>query len=211
VTLTLSEIEARLAAYTPHRPAGLDDGAVQRRAAVAIILREGQAPVAARDTEILFIRRAEKHGDPWSGHMAFPGGHVDPGDASFLHAAIRETREEIGIDLVGCGEHIGMLEPQGPALRRPGSASLLVAPFVFRLRDPVVCVPNDEVAEVVWTPLTPILRAYNHVEEARIVEGAERALSGYQVGDSHLVWGLTYRMLHSFFAVVDPDWREPLP
>jgi 8-oxo-dGTP pyrophosphatase MutT (NUDIX family) len=211
VTLTLPEIQTRLATHAPRNRAGIDDDAADRRAAVAIILREGAAPRGRVDTEILFIRRAEKPGDPWSGHMAFPGGHVDAEDASFLHAAVRETREEIGIDLTGCGEHIGTLEPQRPLLRAPGRGNLVVAPFVFRLREPVACAPNIEVAEVVWAPLTPILRAQNHVEEARLIEGAQRAMSGYQIGDAHLVWGLTYRMLHSLFAVIDPDWTEPIP
>jgi 8-oxo-dGTP pyrophosphatase MutT (NUDIX family) len=209
--MTLTEIEARLAAYAQRNHATLDAAAAERRAAVAIILRDRLAGRAMPDTEILFIRRAEKPGDPWSGHMAFPGGHVDAGDASFLHAAVRETREEIGVDLTVCGQHIGTLDPQRPTLRAPGRGSLIVAPFVFRLREPVTCEPNHEVAEIVWTPLAPILRAHNHIEEARIVEGAARPMSGYQVGDAHLVWGLTYRMLHTLFAVIDPDWQEPIP
>jgi 8-oxo-dGTP pyrophosphatase MutT (NUDIX family) len=205
--ITLAEIEARLAAYDPRRHAGIDERA-DRRAAVAIILRESER---GPHPEILFIRRAEKPGDPWSGHMAFPGGHVDADDASFLDAAVRETHEEIGVDLWRCGTHIGVLDPQRPTMRAPGRGSLLVAPFVFRLHAPVACEPNHEVAEVVWTPLQPILRAHNHTEEARIVEGMPRPTAGYQLGDDYLVWGLTYRMLHSFFAVIDPDWRDPLP
>src|SRR4051812_3842337 len=57
-----------------------------RRAAVAAILRD-----AAEGPEILFIRRAEHPQDPWSGHMAFPGGREEPGDADLLETAIRET------------------------------------------------------------------------------------------------------------------------
>jgi 8-oxo-dGTP pyrophosphatase MutT (NUDIX family) len=205
VTITLDQITARLAAHAPRYGADLDadaEHAIERRAAVAIILRESD--VSPRDTEIMFIRRAIKPGDPWSGHMAFPGGHIDPEDATYRDAAIRETLEEVGVDLTICGDHIGSLEPQRPTLR-----SLLVAPFVFRLRDPVACEPNHEVAEVVWTPLTPILHAHNHVEEMLLIEGSQRGMSGYQVGDEHLVWGLTYRILHSFFEVIDPEWREP--
>ncbi len=219
MTLSLTEIKRRLAAYKPPRqpaPTGLE----ARRAAVAIILRaagtarEGVSAHAnadhdsAGDTEILFIRRAEKTGDPWSGHMAFPGGHVDTSDASFLDAAIRETREEIGVDLEAAGQHIGTLPSQQPMLSRNGG--LFVAPFVFTLTQSVVCCPNHEVAEVVWSPLAPIINAQNHIEEARRIESGSRLFSGYQLNDAHFVWGLTYRMLHSLFAVVDPDWREPV-
>ncbi len=58
-----------------------------------------------RVTDLLFIRRAEKSGDPWSGHMAFPGGHMESSDASLLAAAIRETQEEIGLDLLDARQH----------------------------------------------------------------------------------------------------------
>ena len=47
------------------------------RAAVAIMVREGSDA-----TEMLMIRRATREGDPWSGHMGFPGGRRDPEDAS---------------------------------------------------------------------------------------------------------------------------------
>ncbi|HYN43940.1 MAG TPA: NUDIX domain-containing protein, partial [Thermoanaerobaculia bacterium] len=64
-----------------------DDVPVTRKAAVAVILRDGDGGV-----ELLFIRRAEHPRDPWSGQMGLPGGRVDPGDASPLAAALRETR-----------------------------------------------------------------------------------------------------------------------
>jgi 8-oxo-dGTP pyrophosphatase MutT (NUDIX family) len=51
------------------------------------------------DPEILFIKRAARQGDKWTGHIAFPGGRRDPEDADDCIAAIRETWEEVGIDL----------------------------------------------------------------------------------------------------------------
>jgi hypothetical protein len=55
------------------------------------------------DPEVLFIKRAGRTGDRWSGHTALPGGKRDHTDADDLAAAIRETKEEVGLDLTGKG------------------------------------------------------------------------------------------------------------
>jgi 8-oxo-dGTP pyrophosphatase MutT (NUDIX family) len=60
-----------------------------------------QSWVQNGDAEILFIKRAGRAGDRWSGHVALPGGKRDPQDASDRVAAIRETQEEVGLDLAG--------------------------------------------------------------------------------------------------------------
>ena len=70
------------------------DEPAHTRAAVAIVVREG-----TDGPQVLLIRRAEHPGDAWSGHMAFPGGREDPGDESLLATAIRETFEELALDL----------------------------------------------------------------------------------------------------------------
>ncbi len=56
-------------------------------AAVTLLLRRG----AVDGAEILFIKRAERTGDPGSGHRAFPGGRVDEHDATLLDVAMREA------------------------------------------------------------------------------------------------------------------------
>src|SRR3989337_2808027 len=66
-----------------------------RKAAVALIFRSG----ADGQPELLFIKRADYPGDPWSGQVAFPGGREEPGDSSLADTAVRETREEAGSDL----------------------------------------------------------------------------------------------------------------
>ncbi len=161
-----------------------------------------------RVTDLLFIRRAEKQGDPWSGHMAFPGGHSQTSDASLLAAAVRETHEEVGLDLDATATHIGALDHQR-AQPRGRPLNMLIAPYVFRLNSEPAFRPNHEVAEVVWTPLDPIVRGANHTEEERIINGSPVLFSGYRINGGHFVWGLTYRMLQSFFEVLDPNWEPP--
>jgi 8-oxo-dGTP pyrophosphatase MutT (NUDIX family) len=209
---TLPDIEQRLKNYaTQQRPIGRS----ARQAAVAVILRERvRTPRRTGDpervTDVLFIRRAEKAGDPWSGHMAFPGGHIESADASLLAAAVRETREEIGLDLDAAAAHIGTLEHQH-AQPRGRRLNMVIAPYVFRLHVESPFRPNHEVAEVVWTPLAPIVAGANHTYEERIVGGTSVRFGGYRINGGHFVWGLTYRVMHSFFGALDPDWQSPEP
>lgn len=116
-----------------------------RRAAVALVFRPG--------SELLFIRRAERKGDPWSGHMAFPGGRKDPEDPDLVSTAVRETREEVGLDLSRAGVHLlGRLDelasPRG--VLRP---RMVISPFVFWDPDPPELRPNYEVADTFWFPM----------------------------------------------------------
>jgi len=140
----LQLIETRLGVHTPGKKLLRR---LMKRSAVAMILqvREGQL-------HILMIRRAEREGDPWSGHMAFPGGRMDRTDANGYEVAVRETEEEIGILLAEKGECIGRLSELFARPRR-GMLGMAVSPFVFRLDREVAFTPNHEVAEVVWVPL----------------------------------------------------------
>ena len=115
VSLSLKTIEYALSNHQPRRKLLR---AVMRRSAVAMILREQRG-----DSEILMIKRAEHEGDPWSGHMAFPGGRMEPGDRHGLDVARRETEEEVGLALADDEPCIGRLSDimAHPALlgRRP--------------------------------------------------------------------------------------------
>jgi len=182
----LDSFAARLAA----RSASITqrEDASGRRAAVAAILRERDARA-----EILFIKRAEREDDPWSGHMAFPGGQREPDDATLLATAIRETREEIGIDLARA-RAIARLPDVMPYSRLP--KQLTVTAFVFAL-DAVIdapFAPNAEVARVVWTPLDDVL-SNAHATTFRFQrDGVDLLLPALEV-EGEIVWGLTYRML----------------
>jgi len=193
-TIRLSTIASRLSARVPRDTGEPDD----KHAAVAVIFRER---VPERGPELLFIKRADKETDPWSGHMAFPGGRQDPRDADLLHTALRETREEVGLAL-GPERLIGRLDAIG-AVNRTGRIPLAITPFVFSIgdADPVLVPKLDEVAEVHWTALEPLLRGEAQTTFPFEREGERLEFPAFKVGE-RIVWGLTYRMLGDLFAAI---------
>jgi len=191
---SVAEIERALR----RRPGQRLDHAGTRRAAVAMVLRPADA-----GPDVLFIERARHEGDPWSGHMAFPGGRVDPGDADARTAAERETLEEVGLSLRRA-RLLGRLDDkQGNPRTRP---ALVISAFVYALSESQELVLNHEVEEAFWFPVRRLLEPRNHV-----LYPARDSLEfpGIQVGrpDRHVVWGLTYSFLESFFEVLG----RPLP
>lgn len=170
------------------------------RASVAAILRD---PGAGQDAELLFIRRAERDSDPWSGHMAFPGGRREEADASLLATAIRETREEVGIDLEAHGRlltELGELH----AIARGRRTGLIITPFVFALdRDVELTFDPDEVAEALWVPFGPLARRDDAGTIKHVVEGYEVELPCLHIR-GRVLWGLTHRMLEMMLTAMTP-------
>lgn len=197
VVPTLERIRRALAS---HRPAIVDPQG-QGRAAVALVLREREGR-----PEVLFIERAEHEGDPWSGHMAFPGGRVDPGDPDPRRAAERETLEEVGLHLE-TAELLGRLDDLH-GRRAAGVPSLVISGFVYRVAETPPLRPNHEVQQAFWFPLADLHDRERFVPHALELE-REATFPGIRVGQPgrHVVWGLTYRFLEVFFQVVD----RPLP
>jgi 8-oxo-dGTP pyrophosphatase MutT (NUDIX family) len=170
------------------RPAVVVEPPLASRAAVALILRDG-----ADGIEILFIRRAEHPQDPWSGQMAFPGGRAEAGDADLLATAVRETEEEIGLDLARDGERLGALD-EVRAMARMRPMDLSIQPFVFRLRTDCELALSGEVRSVHWFPLGAILGAELRSTTEYVHEGTSMRFPCVRVDDI-VIWGLTYRML----------------
>jgi 8-oxo-dGTP pyrophosphatase MutT (NUDIX family) len=166
-----------------------------RRAAVAAILRAG-----SDGPELLFIRRAEHPNDPWSGHMAFPGGREEPSDIDLLATAVRETREEIALDLERSADFIGRLD-ELPAVARGRRTGLTIAPYVFALTGQVQLAGNYEVAEIVWAPLEPLFRGELATTFPYEIGGQRMELPAHDVG-GRMVWGLTHRMLEGLFQLL---------
>ncbi|MBI4516639.1 MAG: CoA pyrophosphatase [Deltaproteobacteria bacterium] len=190
--MDLTTVRARLQRY---QPAKVEHNGYQR-AAVAMILRE-----RGHGCEVLLIQRSERPHDPWSGHMAFPGGRHDPEDADLIRTATRETHEEVGIDLTRTGHLIGHLDDlQAIAHSRP--LGLIIRPYVYALASEVEPAPDQrEVRATVWMPLAHLTRA-----EAAGTYTYGDGGSGQQfpafVYQGYTIWGLTHRMLSGFLELM---------
>jgi 8-oxo-dGTP pyrophosphatase MutT (NUDIX family) len=130
--------------------------------------------------------------------MAFPGGRHDPSDPDLLHTALRETREEVGLDLTKDAELLGRLELL-PAIARGRAVGLTIAPYVFALQRDVPLVKNREVEEAIWAPLAPMASGRLATTHRYDLDGQLLELPAYDV-EGRIVWGLTYRMLEALLA-----------
>jgi 8-oxo-dGTP pyrophosphatase MutT (NUDIX family) len=158
-------------------------------AAVAIVLIEVEGGL-----EVLFIERAERENDPWSRQIAFPGGRRDPDDADLAATAIRETREETGVEL-GQAERLAALNDMHP--RTPVLPPVVVRPYVFGLPQRPEITPSDEVHAAFWVPLA-ILRAPGVHQTVTVTpRGMSLSVPAYIVGP-HVIWGMTERILTPF-------------
>ncbi len=133
--------------------------------------------------------------------MAFPGGRHDAGDLTLLQTAMRETLEEVGLDLSSEAEKIGQLDDL-QAIARGKPQETVIRPFVFEVhRESPIRVEESEVAEALWTPLLPLYRGEADTVRPYQWQGSQIDFPAYDVG-GRLVWGLTYQMLRSFFRIL---------
>jgi 8-oxo-dGTP pyrophosphatase MutT (NUDIX family) len=190
--VAVDDLRRALAGHEPRLLGG------RRRAAVAVVAHD-----AAVEPEMLFIERARHPADPWSGHMAFPGGRVDPGDTDARAAAERETLEEVGLSLARA-ELLGRLDDVQAGVRLV--APLVLSAFVYRLDTRAALTLNHEVAEALWVPVPTLLDPARHVGHRR----GPTKWPGICVGDPerHVVWGLTYRLLEGLFGVAGIPFPE---
>jgi 8-oxo-dGTP pyrophosphatase MutT (NUDIX family) len=197
---TLPLLRQRLPTYAAR------EAVADRRAAVAAVLR----PAPGAGDELLFIQRAEHPLDPWSGHMALPGGMLDPEDANALAAARRETREELGLDLERAGRLLGRLSDVAP---RTLHRSLAISPFVFEL-DPgeVALTINEEVQAALWIPLAFLADAANRSTFFWSRGGAPVPFPCYRWGEGRVIWGLTLRIVDELLGLLgDPSRAASRP
>ena len=191
VTPSLDQIRGALSARPPQPlPEPLP-----RHAAVAMVLRP-----AGDGLEALLIRRAEHPGDFWSGHVAFPGGRAVPGEAS-TETAVRETAEEVGIDLRERGELLGGLD-EIQAIGRGRHMGLSIRPWVFALRGPAPALSlSHEVASAHWLRVRDLLDPVHQAPFPYVHEGERLVFPSLRV-EGLVIWGLTYRMIEIFQEVL---------
>ncbi|MGI9627416.1 MAG: NUDIX hydrolase [Longimicrobiales bacterium] len=196
----LSELPTLLGARFGPVDRALPDGP-GKQAAVALVLRPGAARVdepLLRASEILIIKRAKSERDPWSGHMAFPGGRVDPADTDLVQTAVRETLEETEVGLAG-GPVIGRLDPVYPA--GPGLPQITIWPFVFRVPTATYGAPDlREVETLHWFSVADLVSEANRGTHRLHHRGKARAFPCPRLG-GHVIWGLTFRILTQFLEV----------
>ena len=191
--ITIPQIRAHLAAYQA-KHLSIEDG---RQAAVAMVLRNAGAGV-----EMLFIERAHRREDPWSGQMALPGGMVEVVDLDPQAAAERETAEEVGL-CIGTRHRLGWLgDLQGRHAGQP--IPMVISCFVYQATDFHVPRTNEEVRDTLWVSLDVLLDRSRRVDvhHPRI---PDQSFRGVRVSDAEhqVVWGLTHRFLGRFFDVLN--------
>ena len=190
----LPKLRELLAQRSPQLLAGSN----KDTAAVAMLLRNGGSGL-----QVLFIERIEREDDPWSGHIAFPGGRLRDRDETLQAAAERETREEIGIDLREA-EYLGRLDdlsgttlsvqvsgfayllslsaPQGTSDRESPSGEILTL--------------NHEVRSTFWLDLKDLADPHRHLHSRFQIDGRQLLLPAIEIGKGRpLLWGLTYRFV----------------
>ena len=137
---------------------------------------------------VLIGKRTENPSDPWSGDAAFPGGRFNPRkDRDLVETAIREAREEVGLDLINEAELLGVLEPFSPS----NAPSINVVPVIFSLRNcsPQLTINKSELSKVLWLNINDVIK---YVRLNMSIKGALRPAI---VIDDTTIWGMTYRIL----------------
>jgi 8-oxo-dGTP pyrophosphatase MutT (NUDIX family) len=144
------------------------------------------------------VRRATHEKDPWSAHVALPGGRVEPGDESLLQTAIRETKEETGLDL-SAATLLGTLSEIRP--RSPRLPAIIVRPYVFVVPDRGALVPSEEIAEVFWAPLGSLFSKDSMLRTQVDVRGMQISVDAITF-EGRIIWGMTERILRSLQDII---------
>lgn len=190
-SLALSAI-LRLAAHLREHPPTAAAEPERLLAAVALC-------VVPDPDSILVIQRAPYPDDPWSGHMGLPGGRREPGDQDLIATAVRETREELGVQL----DRSMLVSPLDDVYPRTRVASpFLVRPFLFALPARQALHLSEEVATAEWLPIARLLDPSTYQTMTLTVGGTSRTVPGYSLDSDRFIWGMTERVLTPVLEVL---------
>jgi 8-oxo-dGTP pyrophosphatase MutT (NUDIX family) len=149
---------------------------------------------------ILFTKRTERVGHH-KGQISFPGGVMDPTDASLLEAALRECEEEIALPRAAV-EPLGALDDTETV-----ATSFVITPFVGLVREPVAWQPDgNEIERVIEVPFAALIAEGSFRVEMLTRAGVERPVYYFDYhGDT--IWGATARILVHYLDLI----RIPVP
>ncbi len=188
--LKMDQITRRMAEHQPI----LSPPGKGTQAAVAFLLRESEKGV-----EGLFIERANRDGDPWSGNVGLPGGRVEPEDGTLRETAERESREEVGLNPAD-KRYLGRLSDIVGA-----NLPVRVACFVYLVTGETPLLLSDEVTEAFWVPLESLT-----IPERRIIariKFCDRTITTPAIilpqQEKPLLWGITYRLVSEFLEIAE--------
>lgn len=188
-------LESFTRALARHEPRVIPAAVAPRRAAVAVLLRwEREAP------DVLLMQRVQRQGDRWSGHVSFPGGMEDPTDADLLHTAVRETQEEVGLDLRGSARLVGRSDDQ-VAMARGKVLPMAITPFVFVQTRPAPLVLGPEADATLWLPVDQVAAGALDEDYDYRLGPVPMTLPCWRY-EGCTVWGLTHRMLSRLLEIV---------
>lgn len=182
----ITRLSTKLTPEAARQPLGPSEAS--RRAAVAVVLHEAPAP------RVLLMKRAERDGDPWSGHISLPGGRFEPFDDSLLATAIRESREELAIDLSSM-RLLGAMPVMHPFTSGP--SGIEVTPFVFATDAIVTTQCGPEALSSFWLPLDQAEAGV--LDGTYTYPGTTRQFPSWSF-EGHVIWGLTWRILGDVLA-----------
>lgn len=174
----------------------LSDTTARRRGAAVAVVLSRVTRGTLDDGDLLLVRRATYPGDPWSGHIALPGGRHEPGDASLEDTARRETLEETGIELRAARCIAALPEVVPRAVQLP---ALVIRPYVFAYSGDRRITLSEELADAWWHPIAELRRADAWQMLDVHVGEASRSVRGY-AWEGHVIWGITERILAELFA-----------
>jgi len=154
-------------------------------AAVVVLLKSTN-----QDFQVLFVKRAEKSGDPWSGQTALPGGKRNPEDRDLKETVVRETLEETRINLLEGCRFLGAMEP----VRSTQKPEMKILPFVVLLEKEQPIKLNEELTAYFWTPLKELAK------HKGTTEFSFREYPAYII-ENHIIWGLTYKIMNNLLSL----------
>ena len=146
--------------------------------------------------ELILIRRAQREGDPWSGHIGFPGGRIEETDlGNPFKTAIRETKEEIGVSLTkfDCEKSLTPLLPE----KDFRGYKLELWPYLFKIDRPseLILDPN-EVQSIIRLPVERVVKNFELREsDFHVFTGQTYKLPCLELPCGSKIWGLTLMIL----------------